>query len=266
MRTALFRTYNLVSENLRFTYYPVFKMLVLFDVFMVKYKKDELIPNYFKSLEAGLKIERQEKLFGLTFNYKLEKNEKMIDDIRSRNLIGSFSCDQLRSILDKIQQTNLEIIPDNSDNYSNGTMANIPPLQSHDNNSNELGDTPMSDINEIQAPEKNYYYSSEVNESSSNNNNNVNMINQNYPTAPLPNAQLPNFPTGQNAPQLSENVVGMGNAGFNSNNNKTGNTNKPEDYNEFQNPVTLASEDTLEFANLFGDVDIFGYDFFFGTD
>ncbi|SMN20707.1 similar to Saccharomyces cerevisiae YAL051W OAF1 Oleate-activated transcription factor, acts alone and as a heterodimer with Pip2p [Maudiozyma saulgeensis] len=266
MRTALFRTYNLVSENLRFTYYPVFKMLVLFDVFMVKYKKDELLPNYFKSLDTGLQIERREKLFGLTFNYKLEKGEKMIDDIRDRNLIGNFSCDQLKSILEKIHQTNLDIIPDYSDQDVNSIIDNNPPMQTHDNNSNESSGTPMSEINETQIPIKAYYHSSENNglPTNSNINNTVDMINQSYSNE----TQLPNFPASMAVPELPENMVDINNIGFNNehNNNNTNNPNKSMDYNTFQNPISLASDDTLEFANLFGDVDIFGYDFFFGTD
>ena len=262
MRTALFGTYNLVSENLRFTYYPVFKMLVLFDVFMVKYKKDELLPNFFKSLMAKFNNERYQRLFGLTFNFKILKGKRMIDDIRSRNLISSCTNDQLKSILQEIHNTRIEIIPEKP-METNPINSNESSTSVYDINNNAVEGHPLSQINQNGGQVKGFYQAPVQNSQTTVGNGSI--LNTGIPIGPnYSNGQFNNL--YDNGQVISQNGKIPNNINNNSNMNTNNNGYKSYDASQIPNPISLASSDTLEFANIFGDSDIFGYDFFFGAD
>lgn len=266
MRTALFATYNLVSENLRFTYYPVFKMLVLFDVFMIKYKKDELLPNFFKSLMTEFNNERYQRLFGLTFNFKIEKGKRMIDDIRSRNLIGSCTNDQLKSILHELKHTRMEIIPEIP--IKTNMVSNDESRTQSYNDNNVVDRKQISGTNENNGQIKDYYQNSAQVPPTGIGNDTI--LNTGIPVGPhYSNGRFNNFyGNGQIATQVDLSIPGTNSStnGNNSNMDMNSTSYKYNETNPIPNPVSLASSDTLEFANIFGDTDIFGYDFFFGTD
>lgn len=240
IRPALFRTYNLVSENLRFTYYPVFKMLVLFDIFMVKYKKDELIPKYFQTLETELLNEKYTQVFGLSFNYRLKKGEKMIDDLLRRNFISSLSIGQLRNIMERLNKRDLVIIPRLNDSVSpeqpdtNSASGNVP---SEISSVDYRQSTPVADIGTGKSNSTNYSHVS-------------------HSIVPPESFVRPNEQIPASAQSTRENST---------TNSNPGNGSNPPD-GVIPQGVELASNDTLEFANLFGDVDIFNYDFFFGNE
>ncbi|GMM59124.1 hypothetical protein DAKH74_057410 [Maudiozyma humilis] len=242
IRPALFRTYNLVSENLRFTYYPVFKMLVLFDIFMVKCKKDELLPQYFQTLETELRNERYTQVFGLSFNYRLGKGERMIDDLLQRNFIAALSIGQLKSITERLNKRDLLIIPPLHDTVSPDQGSNMSPnghSQSERSSVDYHQSTHMADLNSGKNSSSNYSHVS-------------------HSIVPAEGFVTDDGQIPTSAQLSSDNSA-------NNTSISNGVANPPNNGGAPQG-IELASNDTLEFANLFGDVDIFNYDFFFGNE
>lgn len=230
VRTSLFYTYKLVSDNLRFTYYSVFKMLAIFDIFMKKFKEGDLI--HLQALEVDSLNDKITRVFGLTFNFKLEKGEKLIDVLRDRNLMTTFSNDKLRKMLEQLQNIDLVIVP--NDNHSNKT---IKPNVELTNGHNNFNDSLFSNNADSQVSTKGILGPK-------------NPLNTTDPSFPN------DFPTSSYGTTFSNDIT---------NNVQNTENLKPFDTN-MTNDKGMVSIDDIEFANLFGDVDLFKYDFFFGNE
>ena len=104
LEISLYKTYNLASENLRFTYFPTFKMLLFFDIFMKKIKSGELWSGLYKVMEAKELDPKLKRSFGITFGFKFEDGKGKLGKIlRERNYADKFSVKDWEDILSAIK-------------------------------------------------------------------------------------------------------------------------------------------------------------------
>ena len=133
LEISLYKTYNLASENLRFTYFPTFKMLLFFDIFMKKIKSGELWSGLYKVMEAKELDAKLKRSFGITFGFKFEDGKGKLGKIlRERNYADRFSIKDWEEILVAIKQ--FKIADGSNESMTtqlkiNGQASSISPQQ-----------------------------------------------------------------------------------------------------------------------------------------
>lgn len=117
---GLNRVYSLASDRLRFTYFPVFKMLSLVDVFMKKLRSDNPWDNIFGSIDIKAIDPRVLKIMRMTFNIKIDKNGDLIDTLDARNHVAEIPLNELSKIYEEIVKL------ENLVNINNTATSNSP--------------------------------------------------------------------------------------------------------------------------------------------
>ena len=78
LESALEGIYCSASEHLRFTYFPVFKMLALFDVIVQRMRKGELWHGIFTMIQMEQMHSRIIKTLSITLGVKLDKKDRLL--------------------------------------------------------------------------------------------------------------------------------------------------------------------------------------------
>lgn len=98
LEVALETTYKSASEHLRFTYFPIFKLLALFDVVVENMRKGELLLGIFKVSRMEKIHSKIVKMLNLTLGVKLDKRDALVSDLKANNHIVNFSVAELNSL------------------------------------------------------------------------------------------------------------------------------------------------------------------------
>ncbi|KAL3228633.1 Oleate-activated transcription factor 1 [Nakaseomyces bracarensis] len=98
LEVALYTTYKSASEHLRFTYFPIFKLLALFDVVVENMRKGELLLGIFKVSRMEKIHSKIVKMLNLTLGVKLDKRNALVSDLKANNHMAIFSISELNSL------------------------------------------------------------------------------------------------------------------------------------------------------------------------
>lgn len=121
LEIALESTYNAASEHLRFTYFPIFKMLALFDVVIQNMRKGELLLGIFKVSRMEKIHSKIVKMLNLTLGVKLDKRDALVKDLKSNNHMVEFSVDELNTLS--------QVVHDHMGNIHEGAFNREPSVQ-----------------------------------------------------------------------------------------------------------------------------------------
>ena len=246
---ALEAMHRIASENLRFTYFSVFKMLSLCDVLMHKMKKGDLLTGIFRMAQTERVDPKLVKAFAMTLNVDLTKRTTLIESLKKKNQIINVSVADLNKTYQKIHDLQ------NSDNSKvssipNPQFSNVPIPSSGDismlpqrSSSNiHMNGSMLDKLTSVASLSKNLNLS--LNGEWTNNGINAEGQNDFQNTEKSQNNLLDeagiqnNIPTGTNGMNNHGMVENLGN-GFDSN---------------------------VDFRGIFGGLDLFDYDFLFGTE
>ncbi|CAI4237465.1 oleate-activated transcription factor OAF1 [Saccharomyces cerevisiae S288C] len=124
LESALEGIYCSASEHLRFTYFPVFKMLALFDVIVQRMRKGELWHGIFTMIQMEQMHSRIIKTLSITLGVKLDKKDRLLEELMACNHVANFSVEDIdelnRNIKKEIQISSGLKPPVNTIDLTNG--------------------------------------------------------------------------------------------------------------------------------------------------
>ncbi|CAD1779402.1 similar to Saccharomyces cerevisiae YAL051W OAF1 Oleate-activated transcription factor, acts alone and as a heterodimer with Pip2p [Maudiozyma barnettii] len=96
--------YIFSSENLRFRYFSVFKMFALFDVIVQRMRKGELWQGILKLPNADNLHSKIVKTLRMTLGVELNKKQQLIQELDKRNHIGEIPLDDLVELCKTVKE------------------------------------------------------------------------------------------------------------------------------------------------------------------
>lgn len=105
---ALEKVYHVASEHLRFTYFSVFKMLALFDVIIQRMKKGELWSGMLRLQHVDEMNPRLMKALSMTLCLDPDKKQNIINKLKMKNHLISFTVNDLNEICQKVRDLQQE--------------------------------------------------------------------------------------------------------------------------------------------------------------
>ncbi|CAI6900368.1 ANL_collapsed_G0053530.mRNA.1.CDS.1 [Saccharomyces cerevisiae] len=106
----LLEVYLLASQNLRFKYFYIFKMLTLFDVFIQRLRKGQLFSGLFVKVDKDLTTKKIATMLELTLGINLDKSDHLIDRLKGKNLTVNFTLDQLHQIIKEFDRIKTSVL------------------------------------------------------------------------------------------------------------------------------------------------------------
>ncbi|CAI1790002.1 hypothetical protein SEUBUCD646_0A00260 [Saccharomyces eubayanus] len=104
LESALEGIYCSASEHLRFTYFPVFKMLALFDVIIQRMRKGELWHGIFRMIQMEQLHSRIIKTLSITLGVKLDKKDRLLEELMGCNHVAKFGIEDIDDLNEKIKK------------------------------------------------------------------------------------------------------------------------------------------------------------------
>ncbi|KAG0666184.1 hypothetical protein C6P45_000286 [Maudiozyma exigua] len=282
--------YIFSSENLRFRYFSVFKMFALFDVIVQRMRKGELWQGILKLPNADNLHSKIVKTLRMTLGVELNKKQQLIHELDKRNHVCEIDIDDLVRLCTTVKDIyNLIPRPPSKDLVNQGIAVKNEDdiFQVHDraqNNNNsshfeEKGDkkvvpnisqhNPYSNISSfdsLQMLSSAASISNSLNIDPSNFASNKNAEYNNPPDNGLSENNQSNNATHngntniQTAPMNSDGVEGNGNE--NENTPQPGASLASQFVQSTKGPIN----GNYEFPGFLGGLDLFDYDFLFGSD
>ena len=274
LENAIEHIYVFSSENLRFRYFSVFKMFALFDVIIKRMRKGELWLGILKLANTDNLHSKIVKTLRMTLGVELSKKQELIAELEERNHIEDISLDNMISLckivkdicntIPKPSSTSIDpsdtsrsvtLEPQDASNFTN----NVPPgqnemnglLNSQTEHPNSRGPNGLQNIPSLSNLQK---LSSAASISNS-----LNMGPSGGNTGAMPYATNPNLNQNRDpnaGPTVPTNGQGPNNtAGQN-----------PSLASQFAEGTTGNVGSNYEFPGFLGGLDLFDYDFLFGSD
>ncbi|CCF57489.1 hypothetical protein KAFR_0C04980 [Kazachstania africana CBS 2517] len=140
---AITKIYNLASENLRFTYFSIFKILILSDIVMQKMKSGDLWNGMVSdtNMENKFSNSKINKIFTMTVDFNIDKNGKLIDHLKLKNHLIKFDIQKLREISERINTLILD--------YNNTLCGDIKPIELNETNVENMATNFLPEFNDI---------------------------------------------------------------------------------------------------------------------
>ncbi|GAV47735.1 hypothetical protein ZYGR_0I00310 [Zygosaccharomyces rouxii] len=111
LEDTLENIHRTASNHLRFTYFSVFKMLILYDIIVIRMKKGELWSGVLKLQALGDFNTAFLRLLNLKFSVDPDGEQNMVEKLKQRNYVQKFSTAELNSVYQKVKAKNDEIPP-----------------------------------------------------------------------------------------------------------------------------------------------------------
>ncbi|CAI4805356.1 AGK_G0052980.mRNA.1.CDS.1 [Saccharomyces cerevisiae] len=253
----LLEVYLLASQNLRFKYFYIFKMLTLFDVFIQRLRKGQLFSGLFVKVDKDLTTKKIATMLELTLGINLDKSDHLIDRLKGKNLTVNFTLDQLHQIIKEFDRIkNIGVAdPQNSLNPSKPNMKdNTPTIELLLNSSVENESVPpYSSSNDPTNVGNASTYNLAHNISNQNNEENMPpSIGSSESNRAAPNLNF--MPVNNN----------YNNSGSNINNND--NVKLPSNFKNYYDPPMSSLDISMDVPDIFGSLDFFDYDLLFQND
>ena len=280
--------YIFSSENLRFRYFSVFKMFALFDVIVQRMRKGELWQGILKLPNADNLHSKIVKTLRMTLGVELNKKQQLIQDLDKRNHVCAIDVDDLVRLCtavkdiynliprppseepanqgvtvkkegdifqvhDKVQ--NFNNLPNFDERNDKGSISNVNQQHAYPN---------MSSLDSLQMLSSAASISNSINIDPSTFTSNKNVQYNNQPNNGVPeNGQLHNTNTNGNG---NIQTHPMNNNGLEGNEND--NTPQPSASlaSQFVQSTKGPVNGNYEFPGFLGGLDLFDYDFLFGSD
>ncbi|CAI4054435.1 oleate-activated transcription factor OAF1 SKDI_01G0160 [Saccharomyces kudriavzevii IFO 1802] len=234
LESVLEGIYCSASEHLRFTYFPVFKMLALFDVIVQRMRKGELWHGIFAMIQMEQLHSRIIKTLSITLGVKLDKKDRLLEELMAGNHVANFDIEDIdemnQSIKKEIQISSGLKPPVNTIDIINGESFGNPIIP-------QTWSSSLDNLEKLSS-------AAPVNQ------------NMDYHTGlqqgPLPDGSKEQTPmTGINSLNNSINATPMVD-------NSSG--------SQLPNGFDRGQANNTPFPGYFGGLDLFDYDFLFGND
>ncbi|GMM53736.1 oleate-activated transcription factor [Maudiozyma humilis] len=271
LESAIEYIYVFSSENLRFRYFSVFKMFALFDVIVKRMRKGELWLGILKLANTDNLHSKIVKTLRMTLGVELSKKQQLIVELEERNHIEDISLDNLMSLC-KIVKDIFSTIPKPPSSCGN-TSDNIVTVkaETHENQNTPgymphaphgMGNAPLPRMMNQNPPGPNGYRDMPAlnnlqklsSAASISNSLNVGTSGPNV-EGPLPYPGNPNTD-----PKRDANNPANGQQPINAA------TQNPSLASQFAEGTTGNVGSNYEFPGFLGGLDLFDYDFLFGSD
>ncbi|CAI4052397.1 hypothetical protein SKDZ_15G4960 [Saccharomyces kudriavzevii ZP591] len=255
----LLEVYLLASQNLRFKYFYIFKMLTLFDVFIQRLRKGQLFSGLFVKVNKDSTTKKIATMLELTLGINLDKSDHLIDRLKGKNLTVNFTLDQLSEILSEFDKIS-EISTTDSHNSMNSSKPNMK-----DNTPTiELLLNSTMDKNSDVAPLNCLNKATNLGGSPSISILARNGSNQNDGEKVPP----PAHPSEGSFAAPILNFMPANNNYSNSSANKgsNGNVKLPSNFKSYYDPPMSSLDVSMDVPDIFGSLDFFDYDLLFQND
>lgn len=262
---AMIQVHYISSRYLRFTYYSVFKMLGVCDIIVNYIRNGDLWANLLKIKDLCKNNPILVKGLTISLNLNLTDIDSIFDDLKNKNFLIEIPNKELNTLLVNIKhEQNLRNSHNTNDNISTATTTNTAYMNSTSLNQGSSSNTfdklsVVANIlfaNDFCNNKKGKKNDTQSEENSTNDQINVK---QHISTG---TSQLSSIPTSfQSAPPHS-NTDSSTEETIQSTSNVDTN---PNPSNNISTDDLLFNADTLDIPGGFGGLDLFDYDFLFGT-
>ncbi|EJS41544.1 pip2p [Saccharomyces arboricola H-6] len=254
----LLEVYLLASQNLRFKYFYIFKMLTLFDVFIQRLRKGQLFSGLFVKVDKDLTTKKIATMLELTLGINLDKSDHLIDRLKGKNLTVNFTPDQLNEILnefDKIKDISTTDAHKSRNPSKSSMKDNTPTIELLLNsNMEKVSSAPSYGCsNEATDVGGTSAYISGHNSSN---------YNDAEKMPPLTNSSEGSC----TAPNFHYMAVNNNYNINNANNNNTDNVKLPSTFKSYYDPPMSSLDVSMDVPDIFGSLDFFDYDLLFQND
>ncbi|EDO17282.1 hypothetical protein Kpol_538p42 [Vanderwaltozyma polyspora DSM 70294] len=238
---AMETMHQLASKHLRFTYYSVFKMLAIYDVLIQRVRKGELLTGIFKMAQMENLHPKVVQGFAMILNVDLGARTTLIDDLKKRNRISNISLDELNEIYHAINVAQKQ--------FNRPPSTNLTEEQNPSNVSFQDMNDGANLQNAAGAPSMNSMYGNSLDKLTS-----VASISQNIDN---PLNWTGNTLSNPHSTQNSF-IGGLSNMQSPANGNSSMGI-----INDFE--IDNDGTSNVDFRGIFGGLDLFDYDFLFGS-